>query len=570
MVSSGESKAEDDKTTRTFGRWWQTHTERWWQQQKADEQTYDLEGEQLQTVRLVKKRRRRKRTALDPEVLCDRARLTNDDSVVEAMNEANRIAALTRDVEEIKLQIWGAGFSGKHHENPPRPSSESKAADVLEWRRDYREWLVEGDDGGVSLDVLERDWMNVVVDSVEEPSLYLLAATPGILSTDHEDITGRIKKRGCFPRCCTYFGLCRTDTTLIAALVCLLTFLTIFLPLAMLANLYKRNLDWSDFTVGGVSEGNDFKRKRHRAYLKVLSAALLFYLLYTSLGVLEEVKVFRFFLLGALPAQVAKAHERASMAAAAMTPMEEGVELAHNEKRKGQQARGCGRALKRRMQSQKDLWRDLIFLGDNLKRPLLILGMISKVTSLIAMFQLTYLTFRTGFTSTDMIFNSLALQFILDTDRGLTSALRSTLSMRRYVARAVTQLRAEAELIVETPGLVRRIATPATYSFAELVRRSLTSKYARELATKYPRFLSWLAFEESVGKSSDSLIGDAVEDPLQWQRDMEFRRCCRSEVGHRLLAKFIFVYGTTICILQIAGNLVCSQTVLCNSLSNKR
>lgn len=190
------------------------------------------------------------------------------------------------------------------HEAPPLPpphkTSESGQhhVELLQWRNDYREWLTTSDDASsISVEIHERDLLEVVVNSIEEPSLYLLASTPGTFNLrkmlmekdtgDNENATGT---------CCHCSGGRRlravsTHAAVMAALLSLLTFITIILPIAMLANLYKRNIDWSDFTVDGVSETSKLKRQRHKAYLKILSAALLFYLLYTSLNVLQDVKV---------------------------------------------------------------------------------------------------------------------------------------------------------------------------------------------------------------------------------------------------------------------------------------
>lgn len=413
----------------------------------------------------------------------------------------------------------------------------------LNWQEDFSEILGGDDEGKRTVEDYEGDLINGLVGSVEEPSLYLLVAT--------RDTFGQGGCSKCLPKF-------NSTAMWIATLFATLSFITIVLPLCLLPNVAKR-VPFFNFETPGVETADEERGRAHKTFLKFTSAFLLFFLLYTSLSVLDEVKTFRFFLLADLggkkeeppPPQEKTSivrHSTSSVGAAALSIFTEKPPLA---------------------------------------RWLVMLGIISKLVSLFTVFQLTYLIFRIDFTPASMILNSVALQFILDADRVLVNALKNQPSLRRFYARAVEQLRQRAdEVVLGDPDTVRAICEPMMLGVAELVTISLSNDALDAMTQTVKKTASSVttaaaattARKSTLSSSSLDAGGEDDEEAAERKSDEEEEeevdynrlnkeRCCaRSELLHRSITTFVYFYGGVMVAFQVIGSIVCGSTDVCRIL----
>lgn len=435
------------------------------------------------------------------------------------------LAMLRNDLAALKSRIERASSTSKARVRKQEEDEEvamEEQPPVLQWKEDLGDWLGTRDEP--VLETLESDMLSGVVAGVEDPSLFLLLSTRdtfGIEGSENMDYAQKIR----------HANMVSVTVTFTTAM---LAFLTIILPMVMLANFYKR-VAFFDFTIDSVDESRHMVRERHKAFLKITSAVLLAYLLGTSVAVLEEVKVFRFFLLCMEPPKTPKLFENGASQDANL--FEKTLQL----------TKGVG---------------GMIFAKDPLSKPILCVGMLSKIISLLTVFQLTFLIFRVEGSATGMILNSVALQFLLETDRTLVTALKSTRALRQFYATAVLQLRDQAEGIAAQPRLVTAFVEPFTMKFSDICRQSISNQYAERLAKKYPRMLSWLVPKDGGDDDAPcnaSVQGlDGLSEDARAKAVNQFRRSCRSEVLHRVIARVIYVYGGVIIFLQVFANFVCS------------
>lgn len=438
---------------------------------------------------------------------------------------------------------------------------------VLHWHATSQ----DGTSATSRLERLELEWETGIVDGIEEPSLFLLAACRGtyglrrMLEDMAEERRSERKRRphilGWVDRCtgaCEKFSEYNSAVTAIVVLVAFLTFLTIVLPATMICNFYWQ-IGLFDFSIPQVDQSSKRTRQIHRAYIRLTAACLLFFLMYTSLSVLDELKTFRFFLLG-------------------------------------MRRDASSRSAPKRFLSISRLFFSHIFAvrhDDKLYKGILVLGIVSKVVSLLCVIQLTYLIFRLFNSPLNMLLNSVALQFILGADRSIVASLRNTPSLRRFYRNASQALRAEAEDVVATPGLLRSIVRVEFMPTDELIFYALSIRSAERLARhiKNPALDFRVVFEReatcarlpAILESSTSSSGGAVNawpnnysgssysnnhDSMSddYDRLRRHRRACRSELFHRYFNRFVYLYAACIILAQIAGNIICSFRSVCHDL----
>ncbi|KAJ8613649.1 hypothetical protein CTAYLR_003133 [Chrysophaeum taylorii] len=433
--------------------------------------------------------------------------------VEEVRIEKDEVGGLRSEVETLQSEVdtlRGQLLLMRSSSSPKKKKKKTPQQQKLAWKEE-----VEDDD----LDV-EGYLLNAVVTGIDEPSFYLLCST-------------RTQETQLRPQEGTFW--------IILAVGTLLTFITILLPLAMLANFYER-IEFFDFRVPPVTPAA--RADSHKALLKFTSAFLLFFLLYTSLSVLDELLIFRFFLL--LPKQDASSSSfQGHLVLDPKSLINDGLNFAKNL---------------------------IIATTDPLKRPVLLMGIASKSVSLVTVFQLTFIIFRTEFTPVAMILNSVALQFLLDADKTLVAAMRASPSLKAFYAKAVTSLREEAEKAVDLPRFVSMICEPRTLTSAELVRQSVPVEYAQNLAARFPLALSWVARDGAAAPAKQEEEAEEEENGLteheRFTLIIQKRRCARSELFHRYFNRFIYVYGGTIVFLQIFGSVVCGSTSICDFINS--
>lgn len=455
---------------------------------------------------------------------------------------------------------------------------ENADGQVLKWKDDLTDLLGDVDDAATSIDELEAAFKSSIVSGVDEPSLFALASTKGTLD---QNATSHWQRGKCYTP--------NSVTVAVFAISVTLTFLTIILPMCLLINFYN-NTPIFDFNYP-IDIGRETKKTQHTIYLSFTSAFLLFYLLYTSLSVLDEIRVMRFFLLGVENEAPEHKQEQSVDHAAegrllarnvtidghndvqTNSPVDEeaGIEISEENKSHadGLQAKG-----KQALKSSLELGKGIVHLGQNmvfaqspLSREVLIIGVISKVFSLLAVFQCTFFVFRREPNGVGMILNSVALQFLFDADRTLVNALRSTPSLARWYARAVKKLRDEAQIIVSKPRFLSVMVTPSTYSLSELSRQSLNNRVAEYVAEKFPYMMSWLVLVNGDRQAEPEFLSDVMDPVKRAQLVLLHRRCCRSEFLHRFIARFVYVYGGTLIALQVVGTSVCSYKNICGKIN---
>mmetsp|Transcript_15639 Transcript_15639/g.23548 ORF Transcript_15639/g.23548 Transcript_15639/m.23548 type:complete len:706 (+) Transcript_15639:44-2161(+) len=601
--------------------------------------------------------------------LTDKQRLVDEEKEDESFSDAysdtlGSTSAIEKRISVLEKQfrLFRHHHGGKHQGSPrplsaakknlitppPPPSESDDPRQTLQWAEDYKRWLENEDDDDEfeepSIEKIQQEWLDILIANVEQPSIYLLASTPetfgfnrsqdsalevtkrDVLQNKQEKDEDKSKKKkrrgsrrkrkpGFCRRSCNRIHetlrVTRMHTFIMTTLLLILTYLTIIFPLVMLANFWKRNVNWTDVRVD-IDERRRSDRRVHRFYLKVTSAILLAYLFYTSLTILDEVKVFRFFLLGNLPNCDDRLEEE-------LQPIdEEAPETNDTNPNSGTIA--MARRLGKKGVNLVKHFGTHILQRDSLLRPILIIGIISKIASLVCVIQLTYLIFRVSdFQIIELILNSVALQFLQQVDATLGTAIKNTPAMTRYFQKAVNELRAEAQHIVDSPYLVHDIVEPSTYSWSQLIRNTISNEYADRLVRKYPRILYWLPHEATATKEISSNIDapsssnnqddglpritqnsfpsagapPTVEKSLnpKQQKDRPasiaestdaasliffsesriFRRriCSRSEIVHRVIHNFVIVYGVSLILLQVFGNLFCSWRGICKRLSNQ-
>lgn len=431
---------------------------------------------------------------------------------------------------------------------PTRPNGEG-CVGALRWRVDESELVWDDENLEVSVEELETELRSGVVLSVEEPSLFVLASTKGTLNFSSEMLCGKY--------CC-----CAPDRTTLAviAISVMLAFLTIVLPFCLLVNFFS-NTPFFDFEFPhGVKK--EWKKTLHTLYLSFTAAFLLFYLLYTSLAVLDEVRIMRFYLLG-------------------MT--DQGADFAIPEENKEEKAGEDQNDKQGILSSKKFLDGSLamsshivkfgqhMILGESpLNREILQIGIVSKIFSLVAVFQLTFFVFRAEPNGVEMILNSVALQFLLDADRSLVSALKHTPILARWYGRAVRKLRKEADHIASKQNYCRAMVAPLTYSYPELIRQSLNNAVATKIARKLPYMMSWVVSSPEEERDEETVpVHLKGIDGAKNRSDLEtlHRRCCRSEWLHRSITRFIYVYGAVLIVLQIIGSTICNASEVCTFMN---
>mmetsp|Transcript_13574 Transcript_13574/g.44241 ORF Transcript_13574/g.44241 Transcript_13574/m.44241 type:complete len:611 (-) Transcript_13574:133-1965(-) len=562
----------------------------------------------------VRRKRRKRSKAPTQQQAPQQAREKKKDFRVEDLPWHKKDALVARvEALTLELQSLRRNQSQRRQKSSPLPSplkEEQEEKHTLEWQGQYSDWEDEDDERSVA--AVEADWMKQLVTAIEEPSIYLLAATPDTFFQQEDDDGQEKKDDKKDERCAglrSLFRVTRQHTVVMALLVLMITYLTILLPTLLLANFWQRNKSWTDVAVK-VEEDKIGERQSHRVFLKFTSAVLLSFVFYTSLFILDEVKVFRFFLLGMLPIDLAnykkkrESHLLLLQKEAASWEQQqqqddskgggsskhdggvkddtEETEAADAPKKKNQnqneeededdsdeqrpRRRPSTSAWDRRLAQAGFLLKsveDRIFRFDGLLRPILVVGSLSKIVSLVCVLQLTYLIFITGFKPVDLLLNSVALQFILQVDAALVTAMKTSPTMRRYFAKSVKCLRREADLIVQQDGLLRDIVEPTTVDLAHVARHSISNAYAERLTRRYPRFFAWLpadfATEENVLDTGETISADRVQ-----QR----HRCFRSEFLHRIIRRFVLFYGCFLIALQIAGNVVCSFRSVCRAIDN--
>lgn len=501
--------------------------------------------------------RSRKRKPAKPHVTIMQKR--TDDQSDDLHNRLLQIEAQLKEVKKAQLPETSDGQS-------------------LKWKDDLIDLLGDSDDSSTSIEDLEAEFKSSIVSGIDEPSLFVLASTKGTLD---QNASNHWQSGKCYTP--------NSVTVAVFAISVTLTFLTIILPLCLLLNFYK-NTPIFDFNYP-IDIGRESKKTLHTVYLSFTSAFLLFYLLYTSLSVLDEIRVMRFFLIGVeheasehkLEESIHQAVELRHQTRNAKiddhndvqtgTTIDEEAGIGKCEEKKNQAGLFHAKG-KQAFKAPLELGKGIVHLGQNmvfkqttLSREILIVGVISKVFSLLAVFQCTFFVFRREPNGVGMILNSVALQFLFDADRTLVNALRSTPSLARWYARAVKKLRDEAENIVSKPRFLSVMVTPFSYSLPELVRQSLNNRIAEYVAGKFPYMMSWLVLVNGDRSAEPGFLSGVMAPEQREQLILLHRRCCRSEFLHRSIARFVYIYGGTLIALQVVGTSVCSYKNICGKIN---
>lgn len=427
----------------------------------------------------------------------------------------------------------------------PPPPADATLQQMLQWRESYKRWLRGASDSSLEQMDAEKQaehYVEAMVEGVDNPSLYLLASAPctfDIFSILHAGDGAAWSSLSWWRRMRLVKKSFRhaIPTLVMALLVFVLTFLTIVIPVSVLVNFMTRDIPFLRFKIE-VDQHSEDSRTRHRGFLKIVSFFLMFLLVFTSLTFLDDVGVFAFYILGDLQLQVVK---------------EEGDRFRWVE---DDQETKTTSSLRRIFKSARKMVANVALFGnDSTWKSILYLGIFSKFVSVITVFQLTYLVFRLDFKAISMILNSVALKFLLESDRMLVAALKRTSSpiMRRYFATAVSQLRDEAEVTVATPGLVVAMVQPRMLPFCTLLHESLDYKAQQRCTNCFPKTAARV-----FGANNQSEPEDAVE----WEKLAQRRKCCQAELFRRVVTRVVVFFGYGLVLFQILGTFIC---VDCNA-----
>lgn len=449
----------------------------------------------------------------------------------------------------------------------------------LNWKEDFNDLVWDDDDDtNKTVKELRADLINGLVNSVEEPSLYLLVST--------RQTFGSGGYRQC-PRV-------NFTAVWVGILYAALLFISIVLPFCLLP-IIARQVPFFSFE-SDLDGGSDVRSKIHRGFLRFSATFLLFYLFYTALSILDEVRAFRFFLLADLASK--------------------------------------------RPASFSDPWNHPLIPKEKhpLSRRHLKFAIAFKLVSLFAVFAVTYLIYRTDFTPTSIVLNSVALQFILAIDKSIVASMKNQPALRRFYARAVEQLRERAdEVVLENPDTVRAICEPMLLGTPELFRISANTDSLDDAAGKVKEAAQnavdddgpMSSHGEASGNNQESAEEDEDEAPSsphdeeeggapekdekeetydnlsdpdieekqeekkkprlgkeksksemgekKQQKEEEEKcarknlrklrigkSCTRSELLHRLISKFVYFIGFLMVAFQLVGSLVCGGANTCS------